>query len=337
MKRLPLFAAIIAAALAVAAFSIGSSHREAPNTANDPTADDTDVYAFTAADAPGSLTRRVELDPVRGSGRRAELLQLRPEGALLRQRRQHRRRPLRRPLPLRVQDADPEQELVRGGAAAGALAERHEPERAPDLHGHAAQRTGRTGSCARSRVVGRNLPAVPSNIGPKTMPDYDALARAGHPLAERRRQGVRRSARRSVLRRPRPDVRLDQLPAGRRYREPGRRQGRPGGLQRHTRSSCRCRSAQVTRDGSAVSAAGASNAVVGVWSSTERRRLQVTNAVSGRGSRGRWVQVSRLGNPLVNEVVIPLGKKDQFNRTQPQNDARLLRQVRRRAGAGAGS
>jgi len=35
------------------------------------------------------------------------------------------------------------------------------------------------------------------------------------------------------------------------------------------------------------------------------------------------VQVSRLGNPLVNEVVIPLGKKDQFNRTTPDRDAAL--------------
>ena len=35
------------------------------------------------------------------------------------------------------------------------------------------------------------------------------------------------------------------------------------------------------------------------------------------------MQVSRLGNPLVNEVVIPLGKKDQFNRTTPDRDAAL--------------
>jgi uncharacterized protein DUF4331 len=34
------------------------------------------------------------------------------------------------------------------------------------------------------------------------------------------------------------------------------------------------------------------------------------------------VQVSRLGNPLVNELVIPLGRKDQFNRTTPDEDAR---------------
>ena len=41
------------------------------------------------------------------------------------------------------------------------------------------------------------------------------------------------------------------------------------------------------------------------------------------GERNRFVQVSRLGNPLVNEVVIPLGKKDKFNRTTPDQDATL--------------
>ena len=77
--------------------------------------------------------------------------------------------------------------------------------------------------------------------------------------------------------------------------------------------------AAVTRDRKAVSGAGASNAVVGVWSSTERRRLQVTNSNASKRD-SEYVQVSRLGNPLINEVVIPLGQKDKFNRTQPQDD-----------------
>src|SRR3954453_2712097 len=48
-----------------------------------------------------------------------------------------------------------------------------------------------------------------------------------------------------------------------------------------------------------------------------------TLLVSGTGkAKGKWVQVSRLGNPLVNEVVIPLGQKDKFNRTQPKDDAK---------------
>ena len=81
----------------------------------------------------------------------------------------------------------------------------------------------------------------------------------------------------------------------------------------------------VTSNGRAVSVPDAGNAVVGVWSTTERRRLQVDRAPRQARKRGndRWVQVSRLGNPLVNEVVIPLGKKDRFNRTTPDRDAAL--------------
>jgi hypothetical protein len=55
LRLLAILAALAAGAIAVA-MSSGSSHREAPNTSKDPTADDTDVYAFTAADAPDSLT-----------------------------------------------------------------------------------------------------------------------------------------------------------------------------------------------------------------------------------------------------------------------------------------
>src|SRR5437870_12370004 len=57
MRKLALALPAAAAALLVAvSIGAGSSHREAPNTALDPTADDTDVYAFVANDAPGTLT-----------------------------------------------------------------------------------------------------------------------------------------------------------------------------------------------------------------------------------------------------------------------------------------
>ena len=81
--------------------------------------------------------------------------------------------------------------------------------------------------------------------------------------------------------------------------------------------------AQITRDRKPVAAPNAANAVVGVWSTTERRRLEVTNPTSTATPLARrYVQVSRLGNPLVNEVVIPNGKKDLFNRTRPSSDAK---------------
>jgi hypothetical protein len=89
---------------------------------------------------------------------------------------------------------------------------------------------------------------------------------------------------------------------------------------------------EITRNGQPVAGPDAANAVVGVWSTTERRRLELTNAdydqetgsKVGKGkrkARNSWVQVSRLGNPLINEVIIPLGDKDKFNRTTPDRDA----------------
>jgi hypothetical protein len=60
----------------------------------------------------------------------------------------------------------------------------------------------------------------------------------------------------------------------------------------------------------------AKNGVIGVWSSTDRRNVTVNGKV-----RPGWTQVSRLGNPLVNEVIIPTGLKDLWNRQQPWQDS----------------
>ena len=65
----------------------------------------------------------------------------------------------------------------------------------------------------------------------------------------------------------------------------------------------------------------AGDAVIGVWSTASRRSMRVINPDGTRGSSGGWVQISRLGNPLVNELVIPLGLKDAFNSLSPKFDA----------------
>ena len=77
MTRVLAIAAAVMAAAVVAVVSIGSWHREAPDITLDPTADDTDVYAFTAQGRAGRADGRGQLDPVRGSGGRAELLPVR--------------------------------------------------------------------------------------------------------------------------------------------------------------------------------------------------------------------------------------------------------------------
>ena len=56
--------------------------------------------------------------------------------------------------------------------------------------------------------------------------------------------------------------------------------------------------------------------VIGVWSTTSREN-----------SAGRFVQVSRLGNPLVNEVVIPYHRKDRFNASSPRDDKQFAQFV----------
>ena len=69
--------------------------------------------------------------------------------------------------------------------------------------------------------------------------------------------------------------------------------------------------------------------VIGIWTTAERRQNRIFTGNSGDKLKhsGPWVQVSRLGMPLVNEVVIPLGAKDQFNASKPRNDAQFLQYV----------
>jgi len=65
---------------------------------------------------------------------------------------------------------------------------------------------------------------------------------------------------------------------------------------------------------------GGNNAVLGVWTSASRPKHTVLRRNAGPRGSGPFLQVSRLGLPLINEVVVPLGFKDQFSRTEPKDD-----------------
>ncbi len=69
--------------------------------------------------------------------------------------------------------------------------------------------------------------------------------------------------------------------------------------------------------------------VIGVWSTTERPSIKMQNADGTQSYKGKYVQVSRLGNPLVNEVVLPVALKDAFNALAPENDATVAAAVDR--------
>lgn len=60
--------------------------------------------------------------------------------------------------------------------------------------------------------------------------------------------------------------------------------------------------------------------VIGVWASASRKQIKTLNADGSSATSGDWVQVSRLGMPLTNEAVIPVGSKDKWNATTPYND-----------------
>jgi hypothetical protein len=61
------------------------------------------------------------------------------------------------------------------------------------------------------------------------------------------------------------------------------------------------------------------NSVIGVYASASRKSTRVLDD-SDDDTDSRWVQVSRLGEPLINEVLIPMGMKDRWNGTDPVHD-----------------
>jgi hypothetical protein len=64
--------------------------------------------------------------------------------------------------------------------------------------------------------------------------------------------------------------------------------------------------------------------VIGVYASASRQRITTLDASTGTVSySGKWVQVSRLGMPLTNEVIIPIGTKDYWNASATKDDAQF--------------
>jgi hypothetical protein len=84
---------------------------------------------------------------------------------------------------------------------------------------------------------------------------------------------------------------------------------------------------RLTKDGAGASAA---NGTIGVYAATSRRRPSLTPL-----RVTPFAQVSRMGNPLVNELIIPIGLKDKWNQTAPEDEAQFLRFYRELAVAQA--
>ena len=309
MSRMQAIAAAVLAAIAAvaiaAALGSGSSHREAPLSSLDPTGDDTDLYAFTAKDAPGSLTVVSNWipfeDPAGGPNfyrfddRARYYLNVDNTGDGVYD--------VRYRFTFRTRIGNKETFLY----ALPGVSSIDDPKLNVKQSYKVERLTYRRGKLRSTRTLANGLPVAPNNVGPKTIPNYAAVA----DQAIRTLPGGGK-----VFAGQREDPFFVDLGAAFDGINLRNATGNAGGgkddLAGYGVHSIvlQVPEAQVTRSADAP--------IVGVWASTERRRVQVTK----RGSRARtkWVQVSRLGNPLINEVVIPLGQKDKFNRTQPADD-----------------
>lgn len=362
MKRLAFVAAVLAIGVAVP-ISLGSSHREAPLTSVDPTADDTDVYAFTAPEAQHSLTVVANWVPFEDPAGGPNFYKFDPkaryyinvdnngDGKADVKYRFRFRDHLRNPKSflyaaptvdsidspnLNVYQTYDVDRLVYGKG--GRYAEesrkgrkqsraRHHKRAKHHRAKHRRTKHNSRGKHARYRLrnsqeVVEDAFVAPNNVGPKTIPQYDKVANEAITDV----QGGGR-----VFAGPRDDPFFVDLGATFDAINIRKGTGAEGGgkddLAGYGVHSIvlQVPESDVTSNGDRVDSPTDKNAVVGVWASTERKRVQVDgsnpddNFTPKKGDD--FVQVSRLGNPLVNEVVIPLGLKDKFNRTTPDNDA----------------
>ena len=269
-------AALVAGSLAVSGV-FGSSHREAPNILKDPTADNTDVYAFTAPDAPGSVTivsNWIPLaDPAGGpnfypldeNARYYVKIDNSGDG----------REDVAYRWDFKTRFRNPNSFLY----AAPTVDSINDPDlnlvQTYDLY---KEEYNSSGKVVKTRKIADDAPVVPDNIGPKTMPNFAAVEAGGiTPL---------KGGGKTIVT-PSDDpffVDLGAVFDGINIDKPGRPNiglGNQGGGKDdvagyNTKAFVlQVPEREVTRDGKQVSGMNAKNAVVGVWSTTERRSYSV--------------------------------------------------------------
>ena len=326
VRFLALLAALAAGTIAVS-LSFGSSHREAPGTMLDPSADDTDVYAFVANDAPNSLTLVGNWipfeDPAGGPNfyrfddRASYYLNVDNTG--------DGRYDVRYKFKFRTVYRNKNSGIYALPGVSGIGDPKLQVIQRYDVTREVYKPNGKLRS---ANVIARNLPVGPNNTGSKNFPNYDAVGN----------QAIRSlpgGGKVFVGQRDDPffvdlGATFDSVHLRKGTGNVGGGKDDLAGYNVHS-IVLQVPKSKVTRDGRSVSGPKADTAVVDVWASTYRPALQVNglNSVTGgqvarksrRAQSTPEVQVSRLGNPLINELVIPVGLKDKFNATQPANDA----------------
>src|SRR5262245_19693898 len=177
--------------------------------------------------------------------------------------------------------------------------------------------------------AGRTLVAVPSNVGPATMPNYPALAAQG--IYSDPSSGIR------VFAGQRAETFYIDLGAVfdtlnlRRYppllsaaEDIG--SINPFGINRFSGFNVNTIAIElpirrITRDGQSATNTG--RAVVGIYASTSRQKVRLLDESAVAKTSGPPVQVSRMANPLVNELIITTPFKDRWNAAEPEDEAQF--------------
>ena len=266
-----------------------SSHREAPLISEDPSADNTDLYAFRSPDKPDTLTIVSNFIPGEDPAAGPNYYTFSPSARY-----------------------DIYVDRNGDGRPDVTYYFRFQRNAGPFFLGDTAQPyTVTRVRNGESQVVARGT-TPPDNIGPRTTPNYHALAASAvTPLADGGQ--VFAGQRDDPFFGDIGDI-FDLLAIRKGTGNAGGGKDFFAGYAVHTIAL------QIP-----ISQLDTPSHTIGVWSAADRQQTTVEQGdgmrtKKARGRSGAWVQVSRLGNPLINEVVIPTPLKDKWNRQDPSQD-----------------
>jgi hypothetical protein len=300
-----------------------SSHREAPAISKDPVADNTDTYAFVSPDDPGTVTIIANYLPLEAPFGGPNFFEF---GSDVRYR-------------INVDnDGDGDADIVYEFAFQTDVANPNSflYNTGPiDSIGSANWNRKQFYSVTRitpgqRQVLASNLACPPCNVGVLSTPNYDALAaQAVHSIgggravfAGQRLEGFYVDLGSIFdLGNLRPFQNLHVLGSSLQAMA-----GVNGTNDFSVHSiALKVPKQDLTRNGSGPSDPMSPGSVIGVWASASRQAAVVHDGDwSNEQQAGEWLQVSRLGNPLFNEVLVGMGFKDQWNALPPSADKRFV-------------
>ncbi|MES2748972.1 MAG: DUF4331 domain-containing protein [Patescibacteria group bacterium] len=324
---LVLIAGTVAGLLGVSQFTSASSHREAPMISGDPKADATDLFAFVSPDNAKTATIIANYLPFQEPGGGPNFYSF-DDNVLY---------------EIKIDnDGDAKEDIAYQFRFTttinnkntflyntGAITALNDPDFNVRQKYTVTKVAYDDKGKSKSIVIGDNVPVPPSNVGPKSTPDYKKLQdMAITPLSSGGKVFAGQSDDPFFV-----DLGgLFDLLTIRKL--PGNDGGGVDGLKGYNVQSIAIQVpiTELSKDGKVPTQVEADNAVVGVWTTSSRQAMNVLRNAKDKDpkhnkDKGDWVQVSRLGAPLVNEVVIPLGDKDVWNASKPSDDAQFAQYV----------